>query len=223
MNDKKYFVHETAVVDDPVEIGDGTRIWHFSHVMPDVKIGKKCVFGQNTNIDRGVIIGNNVKVQNNVSLYTGLIIEDDVFLGPSCVLTNVTNPRSQINRHSLYEKTYLKKGCSIGANATVVCGITVGRYSFVGAGTVVTKDVPDYALVVGVPGKQVGWVSRHGLPLKDADENGIFTCPESGLQYQEVKPGTMKCLNLDEEAELPEEMKSGERFYDDLVHGKRLT
>ena len=132
-----------------------------------------------------MVIGNNVKIQNNVSIYTGTIIEDDVFLGPSCVLTNVTNPRSQVNRHSLYEQTLLRRGCTIGANATIVCGITVGRYAFVAAGAVVTADVPDYALMVGVPARRVGWMSRHGLPLRNPDDEGVFTCPESGLRYRE--------------------------------------
>ncbi|MCF7810012.1 Gfo/Idh/MocA family oxidoreductase [bacterium] len=218
VKDKPYFVHPTAIVDEPCEIGAGTKIWHFSHVMKNVKIGERCIFGQNTNIDGGVIIGNNVKVQNNVSIYTGLIIEDDVFLGPSCVLTNVTNPRSQVLRHSLYEKTILKRGCSIGANSTIVCGITVGRYAFVAAGAVVPKDVPDYALMMGIPAKQVGWVSRHGLPLKNPDSEGIMTCPESGLRYKEVEPGILKCLDLDEEQPLPDNMNKGEVFYDDIVH-----
>ena len=221
--EKPYFVHPSAYVDEPTDIGKGTKIWHFSHVMKNVKIGERCIFGQNVNIDSGVVIGNNVKVQNNVSLYTGLIIEDDVFLGPSCVTTNVTNPRSQVLRHSLYETTILKRGCSIGANATVVCGIVVGRYAFVGSGSVVTKNVPDYALIMGVPGKQVGWVSRHGLPLKNPDKKGIYTCPESGLKYKEVEKGTLRCLDLDEEAPLPEELKAGKVFYDDIVHpGERL-
>ena len=216
--EKPYFVHPSSYVDEPVEIGKGTKIWHFCHVMKNAKIGECCVFGQNVNIDSGVIVGNNVKVQNNVSLYTGLIIEDDVFLGPSCVTTNVTNPRSQILRHSLYEKTILKRGCSIGANATVVCGITIGRYAFVGAGAVVTKNAPDYALMMGVPAKQVGWVSRHGLPLKNPDEEGIYTCPESGLRYKEIEKGVLRCLDLDEEAPLPPTMRQGETFYDDIVH-----
>lgn len=222
-HEKPYFVHPSSYVDEPVEIGRGTKIWHFCHVMKNVKIGERCVFGQNVNIDSGVIIGNNVKVQNNVSLYTGLIVEDDVFLGPSCVTTNVTNPRSQIVRHSLYEKTILKRGCSIGANATVVCGIVVGRYAFVGSGAVVTKDVPDYAMMMGVPAKQVGWISRHGLPLKNPDRDGIYTCPESGLRYKEIEKGVLRCFDLDEEAPLSELMREGNIFYDDIVHpGERL-
>ncbi|MBC8278112.1 MAG: Gfo/Idh/MocA family oxidoreductase [FCB group bacterium] len=217
---KKYFAHETAVVDEPCEIGEGTKIWHFSHVMPGAKIGKKCIFGQNCNIDRDVIIGNNVKVQNNISIYTGVEIEDDVFLGPSCVLTNVTNPRSQVLRHSLYEKTLLKRGCSVGANATIVCGITVGRYSFIGAGAVVSADVPDYALMLGVPAKQKGWMSRHGQLLKNPDAEGIMICPESNYRYQEAEPGVLRCLDLDEESPLPEELTKGEKTYDDFKKQK---
>ncbi len=224
MSEKSYFAHPTAIVDEPVEIGEGTKIWHFSHVMKNVTIGKRCVFGQNCNIDSGVIIGDNVKVQNNVSIYTGVVIEDDVFLGPSCVLTNVTNPRSQVNRHTLYEKTILRRGCSIGANATVVCGIMIGRYAFIGAGAVVTKSIPDYALILGNPGKQRGWVSRHGLPLKDPDTNGIFTCPESGLRYREADAGKLICIDVDEDAPLPEELRMGATYYDDIVHpGERLN
>jgi UDP-2-acetamido-3-amino-2,3-dideoxy-glucuronate N-acetyltransferase len=163
-----------------------------------------------------VQIGNNVKVQNNISIYEGLVIEDDVFLGPSCVLTNVTNPRSQVNRKTLYEKTFLRKGCSIGANATVVCGITVGRYSFVSAGAVVVSDVPDYALIMGVPGKFKGWMSRHGHMLKNPDAEGVMTCPESGLRYKEVEPMVLKCLDLDEEAELSADLSVGKVTYDEL-------
>lgn len=177
-------IHESAYVDAPVEIGEKTKIWHFCHVSKNVQIGKNCVFGQNVFIAEDVEIGNKVKVQNNVSIYTGCKLEDEVFLGPSCVLTNVTNPRSQVNRHSLYEETLFRRGCSIGANATIVCGITIGRYAFVGAGSVVTKDVPDYALMLGNPARQKGWMSRHGHPLKDPDDKGIMVCPESGLRYQ---------------------------------------
>src|SRR5512138_1637036 len=161
-----YFVHESSYVDEGARVGKGTRIWHFCHVLSGAVVGERCSFGQNCSIAGGTIIGNNVKCQNNVSIYEGTTIEDDVFLGPSCVLTNVTNPRSQVVRKSLYEKTLLRRGCSIGANATVVCGTTVGRYAFVGAGAVVAKDVPDYALVVGVPARQKGWMSRHGHMLK---------------------------------------------------------
>jgi UDP-2-acetamido-3-amino-2,3-dideoxy-glucuronate N-acetyltransferase len=198
-----FFKHESAFVDEPCEIGEGTKIWHFCHVMPNAKIGEGCSFGQNCFVANDVVIGDNVKVQNNVSIYTGTIIEDDVFLGPSCVLTNVTNPRSQINRHSLYEKTLLRRGCSIGANSTVVCGTTIGRYAFVAAGAVVTKDVPDYALMVGVPARQRGWMSRHGLNLGHVGDNEVAVCPESGLRYQLTGSGEMRCLDVAEDEPLP--------------------
>ena len=208
-----YFAHESAYVDEGAKIGADTKIWHFSHVMKGAQIGEKCVIGQNVNVDGGVHIGNNVKIQNNVSVYTGLVVEDDVFLGPSCVLTNVSNPRSQVNRHSLYETTRLKRGCSIGANATIVCGVTVGRYAFVGSGSVVTKDVPDYALVVGNPARQIAWMSRHGHKLETPRENGIMICPESGYRYKEVQPGVLQCLDLDEEEKLPAELSKGTKSY----------
>jgi UDP-2-acetamido-3-amino-2,3-dideoxy-glucuronate N-acetyltransferase len=184
--------------------------------MGEARIGRGCSLGQNVFVGRGVTIGNNVKIQNNVSVYTGVVIEDDVFLGPSCVLTNVTNPRSQVNRHALYETTHLRRGCTIGANATVVCGVTVGRYAFVGAGAVVTKDVPDYALIVGNPGRRVGWMSRHGHRLQSPDSDGVMRCPESGYCYQEVGPGVMRCLDLDEEAPLPAELGAGTKSYRQL-------
>ncbi|AQT69602.1 UDP-2-acetamido-3-amino-2,3-dideoxy-D-glucuronate N-acetyltransferase [Anaerohalosphaera lusitana] len=213
---KDYFVHKTSIVDEGASVGEGTNIWHFSHVMKNARIGKNCIFGQNTCVSPDVIVGNSVKVQNNVSIYTGTVIEDDVFLGPSCVLTNVTNPRSQVVRRDLYEKTVIKRGATIGANSTIVCGIEIGRYAFIGAGAVVTQNVPDYALMLGVPAKQSGWMSRHGIPLKDPDENGVMTCPESGYRYKEVQPGKMKCLDLDEEACLPEEKSVGKAPYDDF-------
>src|SRR5207253_569890 len=166
--------------------------------MKSARIGERCVIGQNVNIDAGTLIGNNVKIQNNVSIYTGAVIEDDVFLGPSCVLTNVSNPRSQVNRHSLYEKTVFKRGCTVGANSTIVCGVTIGRYAFVAAGSVVTKDVPDYGLVVGNPARQVGWMSRHGHRLGDPDADGIMRCPESGYHYSLRADGTLGCLDLSE-------------------------
>ncbi len=210
-----YFAHPTACVDAGSEIGAGTKVWHFAHIIKGAKLGERCVIGQNVNIDGGTTIGNNVKIQNNVSVYTGTIIEDDVFLGPSCVLTNVTNPRSQVNRHSLYETTRLKRGCTVGANSTIVCGTTIGRYAFIGAGAVVTKDVPDYALVVGNPAKQVGWMSRHGHKLH-AGPDGIMKCPETGYRYQEVKKGLLRCLDLDEEAKLPAELSRGTVSYGEL-------
>jgi UDP-2-acetamido-3-amino-2,3-dideoxy-glucuronate N-acetyltransferase len=213
---KDYFVHESAYVDEPCDIGKGTKIWHFSHIMKDVKIGENCIFGQNVNIANGVVIGSNVKVQNNISIYTGTIIEDDVFLGPSCVLTNVTNPRSQVVRHSLYEKTIFHRGVTVGANATIVCGIELGRYCFIAAGAVVVKDVPDYALMMGVPAKQRGWMSRHGILLPKPDLDGIMVCPESGYRYKEVEPGVVRCLDLDEESPLPPEKAVGKIPYDDF-------
>ncbi|GIV42163.1 MAG: N-acetyltransferase [Vicingaceae bacterium] len=183
MNDqKKYFAHPTAVIDEGCEIGEGTKIWHFSHIMPQAKIGKNCNIGQNVVVSPGVVLGNNVKVQNNVSIYTGVICEDDVFLGPSCVFTNVINPRSAINRRNQYLSTIVKKGATIGANATIVCGHNIGEYAFVGAGAVVTKEVPPYALVVGNPARQIGWMSEFGHRLY-FDEKGLATCPESGETY----------------------------------------
>jgi UDP-2-acetamido-3-amino-2,3-dideoxy-glucuronate N-acetyltransferase len=163
-----------------------------------------------------VVIGGNVKIQNNVSIYTGTIIEDDVFLGPSCVLTNVSNPRSQVRRHSLYEKTLLCRGATVGANATIVCGVTLGRYCFVAAGAVVAADVPDYALVMGVPARQKGWMSRHGHVLGAPDPAGISVCPESGFRYREVAPGVLRCLDLDEEVPLPPELTEGTTGYREL-------
>lgn len=211
-------IHETAIIDQPSQIGEGTNIWHFCHISKNTVIGENCVFGQNVFVGNDVKIGNRVKVQNNVSIYTGCEIEDEVFLGPSCVLTNVTNPRSQVNRHSLYEKTLFKRGCTVGANATIVCGITIGRYAFIGAGAVVTRDVSDYALILGNPGRQKGWMSRHGHPLINPDAEGVMICPESGFRYQENK-GQLKCLDLDEEKPLPEELASGSRRYEDFKKG----
>lgn len=178
-----YFAHETAVVDEGCEIGAGSKIWHFSHIMPGCKLGEKCNIGQNVVVSPNVVLGNNVKVQNNVSIYTGVTCEDDVFLGPSCVFTNVTNPRSGVNRRGQYEKTTVKTGASIGANATIVCGHDIGRFAFIGAGAVVTKTIPDYALVVGNPAKQIGWMSEYGHRL-EFDEGGVAICPESNVRYR---------------------------------------
>lgn len=183
MNSKKYFAHETAVIDDNCNIGEGTKIWHFSHIMSNCTIGENCNIGQNVVVSPGVILGKNVKVQNNVSIYTGVICEDDVFLGPSMVFTNVINPRSAVNRKNEYMKTTVKKGASIGANATIVCGNDIGKFSFIGAGAVVVKEIKPYALVVGNPSKQIGWISEFGHRLK-FDNNGIALCPESKEKYQ---------------------------------------
>lgn len=210
-----YFKHESAYVDDGVSIGDDTKIWHFAHICSGANIGKSCIFGQNTMVANDVVIGSNVKVQNNVAIYTGTTIEDDVFLGPSCVLTNVTNPRSQVKRQSLYEKTLIRRGTTVGANATIVCGITLGRYSFIAAGAVVAKDVPDYAFMMGVPARQHGWMSRHGHILKNTDSQGMLVCPESGFRYSEMN-GQLKCEDLDEEMPLPENLSEGSKKYDDF-------
>jgi len=184
MNDKQsYQSHETAVIDQNCKIGEGTKIWHFSHIMSGATIGAKCNIGQNVVVSPKVILGDNVKIQNNVSIYTGVICEDDVFLGPSCVFTNVNNPRSEVNRRGEYEKTWVKKGATIGANATIVCGITLGEYAFIGAGAVVTKDVSPYALVVGNPSKQIGWMSSYGERL-EFNAEGIALCPVKGDRYK---------------------------------------
>lgn len=179
----KYFAHPTAVIDVGCEIGEGTKVWHFSHIMQDCVIGRNCNIGQNVVISPKVILGSNVKVQNNVSIYTGVTCDDDVFLGPSCVFTNVTNPRSAVLRRDKYESTHVGKGATIGANATIVCGHNIGVYAFIGAGAVVTKDVPPYALLVGNPARQLGWMSEYGHKLK-FDKEGIAVCEESQQQYK---------------------------------------
>jgi len=179
----EYFAHPSAIVDEGCTIAKGVKIWHFSHIMPHCIIGENCNIGQNVVISPEVILGKNVKIQNNVSIYTGVVCEDDVFLGPSMVFTNVTNPRSAVNRRGQYERTVVKQGASIGANATIVCGHDIGRFAFIGAGSVVTKTVPDYALVVGNPARQIGWMSEYGHRL-NFDESGIALCPESGEKYQ---------------------------------------
>ena len=178
-----YFAHDTAIVDEGCEIGNGTKIWHFSHVMPNCKIGERCNIGQNVVVSPDVTLGANVKVQNNVSIYSGVVCEDDVFLGPSMVFTNVINPRSAVNRRGQYAKTIVKKGASIGANATIICGNNIGEFAMIGAGAVVTKDVAPYALLVGNPAKQLGWISEYGHRL-EFDVNGIATCSESHEKYR---------------------------------------
>lgn len=183
MPEQNYFAHESAVIDKGAQIGSGTHIWHFTHIMPDCRIGAHCNIGQNVFIASGVVLGDNVKVQNNVSIYTGVICEDDVFLGPSMVFTNVINPRSAVTRKHEYMETRVGKGASIGANATIVCGNPIGRYAFIGAGAVVTKPVPDYALVTGNPARQTGWMSAHGSKLHFDAEN-TARCPESGALYK---------------------------------------
>ena len=189
--DTEFFIHPSAVIDEGAEIGAGTRVWHFSHLMAGCKLGENCNIGQNVVIMPGVVLGNNVKVQNNVSLYTGVTCEDDVFLGPSCVFTNVINPRSAIVRKNEYRKTHVCKGASIGANATIVCGHDIGMYAFIGAGAVITKNVPPYALFFGNPAKQEGWVSEYGHRLQ-FDDSGFAECPETADRYKLAEDGVKK-------------------------------
>ena len=204
-------VHSTAVVDEGAVIGEGTSIWHFAHVCSGAVIGNNCSLGQNVLIADNAVLGNGAKVQNNVAVYEGVTIEDDVFLGPSCVLTNVTNPRSQVSRKTLYEKTLIRRGATVGANATIVSGITLGCYCFIGAGAVATKNVPDYGLVLGNPAKLSGHMSRHGHRL-NFDESNKATCPESNYCYERVGE-TVRCLDLDEEETLPAEQAIGSKTY----------
>lgn len=212
-NQTEYFVHPTACVDLPCTIGKGTKIWHFCHVCTGAVIGQNCNLGQNVFVAGGAVIGSNVKIQNNVAVYDGITVEDDVFLGPSCVLTNVSNPRSQVIRRGIYEATRIRRGATIGANATIVCGITVGRYAFIAAGAVVTKNVPDYAFMSGVPAARNGWMSRHGHRLTAPNADGIMTCPESGYHYQLMADEALKCLDLDEETPLPADKSVGQKKY----------
>jgi UDP-2-acetamido-3-amino-2,3-dideoxy-glucuronate N-acetyltransferase len=196
-------IHPTAIVDEGAAIGVGTSIWHFCHVSSGARVGSGCTLGQNVFIGRGVSIGNDVKIQNNVSVYEGVELEDEVFCGPSCVFTNVPNPRSEVSRRGQYARTLVRRGATICANATIVCGSTIGRYAFIGAGAVVTRgDVPDYALMLGVPATQKGWMSRHGHQLHGPDADAIMRCPESGWRYRETAPGVMRCLDHDEDAPL---------------------
>jgi len=202
MSERPFFAHPTACVDEPCTIGAGTQVWHFSHVMRDAILGERCILGQNVFVASGVRIGSNVKIQNNVSVYTGVELQDDVFCGPSCVFTNVTNPRSQIVRRHQYQRTLVRRGATIGANATIVCGATLGRYAFIAAGAVVRGDVPDYALMAGVPAARKGWMSRHGHHLTVTDAEGCMVCPESGWRYSEIEPGVLRCLDWPEDRPL---------------------
>ncbi|AKT37508.1 acyltransferase [Chondromyces crocatus] len=201
--DRDFFVHESAVVDEPATIGEGTRIWHFCHVAAGARIGRGCVLGQNVFVAGGAVLGNGVRVQNNVSIYDGIVVEDDVFLGPSVVLTNVINPRAAVDRRASYEITRIRRGATVGANATVVCGVVIGRHAFIGAGAVVTHDVPDYALMMGVPARRAGWMSRHGQRLVAA-EGDLLRCPESGHRYA-LLGENLRCLDLAEDAPLVDE------------------
>lgn len=203
MTELSVFIHPSAYVDAPCEIGAGTRIWHFCHIMPHARIGRHCTLGQNVLVANHVVLGNHVKIQNNVALYTGVELEDDVFCGPACVFTNVINPRAQIERRHQYQRTLVRRGATIGANATIICGATIGQYAFIGAGAVVRGDVPDYALMLGVPARQHGWMSRHGHRLTPTDEPTIMICAESGWRYQEVATGVVRCLDWPEDAPLP--------------------
>jgi UDP-2-acetamido-3-amino-2,3-dideoxy-glucuronate N-acetyltransferase len=197
------FIHSSACVDAGSIIGPGTRIWHFCHVMPGAVIGQSCNLGQNVFVATGAKIGDRVKIQNNVSLYAGVELEDDVFCGPSCVFTNVKNPRAELTRRSSFVSTLVRRGATLGANATVICGAELGRYALVGAGAVVTGRYPDYALLLGVPARQVGWVSRHGHRLQERDDDGNLLCPESRFRYREAPNGTLSCLDQPEDLLLP--------------------
>lgn len=194
-------IHESAYIDEGAVVGDGTTVWHFCHIMSGSRIGSACRLGQNVFVAGGVTIGNNVKIQNNVSVYAGVVIEDDVFCGPSCVFTNVRNPRSEISRHDSYDQTLIRRGATIGANATIICGVTVGRFAFVAAGAVVNSDVQEYALMTGVPARRMGWMSRHGHRLRRNAE-GELICPQSGWRYVEETGDSLRCLDWSEDVEL---------------------
>jgi len=202
MAERNYSVHPSAYVDEPCTIGPGTKIWHFCHVLAGARIGAGCVLGQNVMVAGSAVIGDNVKIQNNVAIYDGVVLEDDVFCGPSCVFTNVINPRSQIVRRHEYLPTLVKRGATIGANATIVCGATIGQYAFIGAGALVRGDVADYALMLGVPAVQKGWMSRHGHRLTTRDGAGNLFCPESGWRYHEVEAAVLRCLDWPEDRPL---------------------
>jgi UDP-2-acetamido-3-amino-2,3-dideoxy-glucuronate N-acetyltransferase len=203
-----YRAHPTAVIDEGAEIGEGTQVWHFSHVMGGARLGRGCVLGQNVFVAAGVRIGDNVKIQNNVSVYDGVELEDDVFCGPSCVFTNVINPRAEISRKAEYRRTLVRRGVTLGANSTIVCGVTLGRYAFIGAGAVVRTDVPDYALMVGVPAVRKGWMGRHGYRLVQGERSGELTCPQSGWRYRLDAGEVLRCVDLPEDSPLPEQPRS---------------
>ena len=205
-------IHPTSVVDEGAIVGQGTTIWHFSHICSGAVIGSNCSIGQNVLVADNASLGNNVKIQNNVAIYGGVTVEDDVFLGPSCVLTNVTNPRAQVSRKTLYEKILIRRGATVGANATIVCGTTLGRYCFIGAGAVVTKDVPDYGMFLGNPAKISGFMSRHGHKLH-FDENNQAICPESNYRYERAGE-EVRCIDLNEDKPLPDELSVGSETYD---------
>jgi UDP-2-acetamido-3-amino-2,3-dideoxy-glucuronate N-acetyltransferase len=203
MTATSFFAHPTACIDEGASIGAGSKVWHFCHVSTGAVLGAGCNLGQNVFVAQGVRVGKNVKIQNNVSLYEGVELEDDVFCGPSCVFTNINHPRSEIVRRGQYAKTLIRRGASIGANATIVCGSTIGRYAFVAAGAVVSRsDVPDYALMMGVPARRQGWMSRHGHRLPKPDADGLMRCPESGWRYREIEPGVLRCLDRSEDEPL---------------------
>ncbi|MEQ2008965.1 MAG: acyltransferase [Limisphaerales bacterium] len=195
-------IHPTAIVDQPCGLGAGTRVWHFSHVCAGALIGRDCVLGQNVYVGPGVRVGDRARIQNNVSLYQGVELQDDVFCGPSCVFTNVINPRAAINRRAEFRPTLVQTGVTIGANATILCGITLGRHAFIGAGAVVTRDVPAYALMTGVPARHTGWMGRHGLRLEGPDAN-VWRCPASQWRYQETAPACLACLDWPDDQPLP--------------------
>ncbi len=207
-SDAGVFVHPTACVDEGAAMGAGTRVWHFCHVMSGARIGRGAVLGQNVFVAASAVLGDRVRVQNNVSVYDGVTVEDDVFLGPSCVLTNVSNPRASISQRGSFEPTRIRRGATIGANATIVCGVTIGRHAFVAAGAVVNRDVPDYALVMGVPARRAGWVGRHGRKLVQPNRESPWICPVAGFRYV-AAPAGLTCLDLDDDAPLPTQREPG--------------
>ena len=200
---EKYFAHPSAYIDQPCEIGEGTKIWHFCHLMPHSKIGRLCILGQNVHVATQVIVGDNVRILHNVSLHAGCFIEDNVFLGPSCVFTNIVNPPTENVACCAIEQTRVCRGTTIGANATIVCGTTIGPHAFIAAGAVVTRDVPTHALMMGVPARQVGWMGYHGFRLSLPDEQGVMTCPHSRLRFRQEGPNVLRCLDVDKTERVP--------------------